>query len=114
MDQCMEQMNSDYRSAWKDSKCFNSYNDWDRRSNEAEFHNTLKNGEFFEKWHYQDQRLWRLENYFMQMAQLMNFPEMESQMQSAMNQHESMFSRSGSWMNSNNNGFGNSMFSKMG
>merc|ERR1719310_1767746 len=113
-------MNSDYRSVWKDSKGFNSqacmpynsnnHNDWDRRSNEAEFHNTLKNGEFFEKWHYQDQRLWRLENYFMQMAQRMNFPEMESQMQSAMNNHDCMFSRTSSWMGNSNK----SMWSIMG
>merc|ERR1711988_558926 len=123
MDQCMEQMNSDYRSTWKDSKYCNSYNDWDRRSNndfdrrsnESEFHNTLKNGEFFEKWHYQDQRLWRLEHCFMQMAHRMNFPEMETQMQSAMNHHDSMFSRNSSWMNNRNKAMCNDyMFSKMG
>jgi len=121
MDQCMEQMNSDYRSTWKDSKCFNScnsynsYNDWDRRSNEAEFHQTLKNGEFFEKWHYQDQRVWRLEHFCMEMAKRMNFMEMETQMQSAMNNHNSMLSTGGSWMNSNSRGMGNDfMSSKMG
>merc|ERR1711988_1758557 len=121
MDQCMEEMNSDYRSVWKDSNHFNSCtsynsgNDWDRRSNETEFHRTLKNGEFFEKWHYQDQRTWRLEHFCMEMAKLMNFTEMETQMQSAMNNHDSMFSTSESWMNSNRKGMGNDyMSSKMG
>merc|ERR1712151_1372112 len=88
----------------KDSKCFNSHDDWNRHSNEAEFHNTLKNGEFFEKWHYQDQRLWRLEQCCMEMANRMNFSDMEMQMDSWMNSHErnwnSMSGMRISWMES--------------
>jgi hypothetical protein len=116
MDQCMEEMNSDYRSAWKESKGFHSYNDWDRRSNEADFRTTLKNGEFFEKWHYQDQRVWKLEHYFMEMAKRMNFMELETQMQAAMNNHNSMYTGNASWMNNNQKAMGNDFntFSKMG
>merc|ERR1719240_1149110 len=121
MDQCMEEMNSDYRSAWKGSNRFSSgfraHNGFDGCSNEAEFCHTLKNGEFFEKWHYQDQRMWRLEQSFMEMAGRMNFPELETQMQSAMQNNEAMLSMSQSWMGKYGNykGIGNNyMFSKNG
>merc|ERR1719277_969722 len=90
-------------------------------SYEMEFHNTLKNGEFFERWHYMEQRMWKMEQFFMEMAQRMNFSDMEMQMNNWMNSHDSMFRMSSSWMNNmngmgkfGNNMFGNNNFSKMG
>merc|ERR1712048_723466 len=110
------------RGVWKDNKFGNNYNDWDLSSrkfgsnyngsnygdshmmgndyNEMQFRNTLKDGEFFEKWHYQDQRIWKLEQWYMEMAKRMNFSDMEMQMNSWMNSHDSMFGMRSSWMDS--------------
>merc|ERR1711879_1089305 len=96
--------------------------------NDMQFRNTLKDGEFFEKWHYQDQRLWKLEHWFMEMAKRMNFSDMEMQVNQWMNSHDSMQAMRGmrsSWMdNKNRHGqfggnfnfgnFGNNSFSKFG
>merc|ERR1712048_1475071 len=72
-----------------------SYNDFDMGNHqfgnsnyEMQFRNTLQEGEFFEKWHYQDQRIWKLEQCFKEMAQRMNFSDMEMQMNSWMSSHE--------------------------
>merc|ERR1712187_572884 len=109
MDQCMEKMNSDYQSVWKDNIFFKSgnYNDWERCSNEMEFHQTLKNGEFFRAWHYQDQRLWKIEQFCSEMAKRMDFMDMDMQMQSSMKSHDMMFSNRSSWMTSNRKAIGN-------
>jgi hypothetical protein len=146
MDRCMENMNSEYRSTWKygnhygnngnnyggcsdfqmghyrgfgnfNGSNFGRYNGGNGGVHEMEFHQTLRNGEFFERWHYMDQRMWKMEQFFKEMAQRMNFSDLEMQMNQWMNNHDSMFRMSSSWMNSNGmSNFGNfgsnNMFSK--
>merc|ERR1711953_1594406 len=77
------------------NKFGNNYNDCDMGNHqfgnsnyEMQFRNTLQEGEFFEKWHYQDQRIWKLEQCFKEMAQRMNFSDMEMQINSWMSSHE--------------------------
>merc|ERR1719387_3397307 len=72
--------------------------------NEMQFRDTLRDGEFFDKWHYQDQRIWKLEQWFCEMSQRMGFSDMEMQVNSWMNRHEndwnSMSGTRQSWMDS--------------